>query len=149
MHPQRVGMGNFIEPLGVGTPGMDLDRQAKRWNQHHLSRLKAVTVDMALDVGRQGILWPAPLFQRFRVKFQSSTRGRKSTHNFVIDFNPNQTASFGIAVRSRQRNDIRSGGLGARVKTRPIASVCTSSSSSGGTTCSCTAPMFFCTSKAP
>ena len=75
MEPQRVGVGDLVQPLGVGRAGVDLDGQAEGGDERHLAGLEGGGVDVAADVAGQGVLRPAPCRQGGGPELQPA-RGR-------------------------------------------------------------------------
>src|SRR5262249_47457248 len=52
MQPERIGMRNLIEPLGVASSGVDQGRQAEGWQQNifAFAMVDVITMDVALDI---------------------------------------------------------------------------------------------------
>jgi len=50
MEPERIRLGDLVEPFRIGAAGVDMDRQAKGRDQRHLPGLESARMDMAQDV---------------------------------------------------------------------------------------------------
>jgi hypothetical protein len=62
--PERIGVRDLIEPLGVATARVNLHGQPERGDQRHLPRREVLGVNVTLDVRRQRVLGPAPVGHR-------------------------------------------------------------------------------------
>jgi hypothetical protein len=65
MHPQRVGVRNLVEPLGIAGTRMDQRRQAEGRQQDvfTLVVINLIPMHMALDIAWHGVLRPVPVTQ--------------------------------------------------------------------------------------
>src|SRR5580700_8192145 len=96
MHPDRILVRDFVEPLRVARPGMNESWQAERRKKQHLTfgAVDVVAMDVALNVAGNGVLRPVPVFQRFRIKFEFSRRCWKTGDSFAIDLDPDWRSVF-------------------------------------------------------
>ena len=118
MNPERVGMGDFVKPLGVRAAGMDLHREPERGDEEHLVRGEVLGVNMALYIGRDRELGPSPVGQGGRVELEPAGRRGKAPQDFPLDLHPDRPASVGIRLGASGGHDIGARG-GRRLRVDP------------------------------
>src|SRR5687768_7701604 len=106
MNPQRIGMRDFVEPLGVSAARMDLDRQTKSRDQYCLISFEIVGMDVTLNVIGNRILMPTPVSQGARIEFQFPTGRWESALDVVVDPDSNKSPAIFVAIRTRNGNDV-------------------------------------------
>src|SRR5580704_1887996 len=103
MHPDRILVRDFIEPLRIARPGMDQRGQAKGGQKKHLAfgSVDVVAMDMTLDVTGNGMLRPVPVFQSLRIKFEFARRCGETSDGVAIDLNSDRGSVLLYYVRKR------------------------------------------------
>src|SRR5258708_35366228 len=110
MQPQRIRVRNFIQPLRVGTPCVNLNRETKRRDQNSLIRFELVGANMTLDVAWDRVFRPSPFSQRSGKELEPAARGWEAAPDCAVDLHANEAPAFFISVGTRNGNDIwRSG----------------------------------------
>src|SRR5882724_6981004 len=107
MQPERIRVRNFIQPLRICTPGVNLNRQTKCRDQDSLISLQIVWMNMTLNVSWDRVFAPAPFSQRAGKEFELAARSREAAADFAIDFHPNPSTTLRVSVRTGNRYDIR------------------------------------------
>src|SRR5688500_15197156 len=111
MNPERVGVRDLVEPLGVRAARVDLDRETKRRDQDRLVFVEIVFVDVTLEIRWDGIFGPTPTAHRRRVEFETAARRRKAAFDFAVYVDAHQAPSVFVSIRRWQRNDVWTGGF--------------------------------------
>src|SRR6185436_10717227 len=68
MEPERIRVGDLVEPLRVRAARVDLHRQAEGRDERHFAGFEILAMDVAADVARRGEVGPAPARERRRVE---------------------------------------------------------------------------------
>ena len=71
MHPERIAVGDFHQPFGIGRTGMDQGWKSVGGYQWEvpLGAIHFLFMNMALDVTREAVLGPFPVREGFGKKF--------------------------------------------------------------------------------
>ena len=71
MHPERITVGDFHQPFGIGGTGMDQGWKAVGGHQREIAHgaIHFLFMNMALDVTREAVLGPFPVREGFGKKF--------------------------------------------------------------------------------
>src|SRR5437868_6557258 len=79
-------------------------------------------MNMTLDVSWQRVFVPAPFSEGSGKEFELPARGREATPNFAMDAYANQSTTFPISIRTRDRHHIwRSRFRGASEHAKPAS----------------------------
>ena len=106
VNPERVGVRDLVEPLGVRAPCVNLHGQAEGRDEHGLAGVEVVRVDVALDVEGHGVLVPAPVGQRLRVELQTPARSGKAAQDVTVHVDADEATPLGVGVGQGHGHDV-------------------------------------------
>src|SRR5262245_27069391 len=96
MYPQRIRVGDLVEPLGVARARVDERRQPERGQEHHLA-LRAIEirpVDVAADIVGHRLFRPLPRLERPREELELPRRRRKSDVSPAVDLDADRLTTL-------------------------------------------------------
>ena len=106
MQPHGVGVGDLVEPLGVGAAGVYLHREAKGRDQAHLVPVHVPRMHVASGVSRHGHLRPPPLRQRGRPELQPPRRRGKTPSHSAPHGHADPSSPLPISVERRHGHHV-------------------------------------------
>ncbi len=110
MNPERIGMGDLVEPFRIGAARVYLDGHAESGDEDHLVLVQLLRMDVALDIAGDGMLRPAPIGKGGGIELEPAAGGGETAQDSAVDLDTDRAAAVRVRLWCRQRNDVRPSG---------------------------------------